>query len=77
MNTSSSASAFYASWPHPSGYMRTTPTVSITATTLDNWSTVTASGDNSEKALGLAFTPDGGADTRCLAEFHFTSDAEL
>lgn len=77
MNTSSSTSVFYASWPHPSGYMRTTPSVSLTVTTSDNWASVSTSGDHSEKALNLGFTPDGGADTRCLAEFHFTSDAEL
>jgi hypothetical protein len=76
MNVGASTTAHYASWPHPVT-MRDEPTVAITATTTDNWSSIGTSGDNSKIALGLAFNPNGTADTRCLAEFHFTAKAEL
>jgi len=76
MNVGASTTAHYASWPHPVT-MRDDPTVAITATTTDNWSSIGTSGDNSTIALGLAFNPNGTADTRCLAEFHFTANAEV
>ena len=76
MNTGTAVAAHYATWPHPVT-MRAEPTVSITATTTDNWASIGASGDNSKLALGLSFTPNGTADTRCLAEFYFTANAEL
>lgn len=76
MNKGTTASAYYWSYPYKVT-KRALPTVTINQTYNNNLTLQYSGGSATKSHMGLSNTTGGSTDTRALAEFNWTADAEL
>jgi len=76
MNKGTTAASYYWSYPYKVT-KRALPTVTINQTYDDNLTLYYNSGSATKSHMGLNNATGGSSDTRALAEFNWTADAEL